>query len=154
MGLAYATPPLDRPVTVNGPVSATLYGSTKSIDTSLWAYFLKVGDMAPDGSVKLVSKGNLKACYRELDESKSSEQWPWHPFTKAEYLEPETVYDFLVQIKPIFHTFQRGTASGCRSQATIPSTSWTTSPILCRVHTRRRTPSTTTSCAHPVSCCR
>ena len=106
--LTYVTPPLDRPVTVNGPVSATLYASTKSIDTSLWAHFVAVADMAPDGSVRPVSNGNLKACYREVDELKSSEEWPWHPFTKVEYLQPETVYDFLVQIKPIFHTFKEG----------------------------------------------
>ena len=106
--LAYVTAPLEKPITVNGPVSATLYGSIKSIDTSLWAYFVKVGDMAPDGSVRLITKGQLKACYRELDESRSSEQWPWHPFGQAVYLKPDKVYDFLIQVMPIFHTFKEG----------------------------------------------
>ena len=38
----------------------------------------------------------------------SSEQWPWHPFNRKEQLQPDTVYDFLIQIKPIFHTFKEG----------------------------------------------
>jgi DNA-binding transcriptional regulator YhcF (GntR family) len=56
-------------------------GTTRSsTTTSLWAHFVTIADMAPDGSVRPVSNGNLKAYYREVDESKSSEQWPWHPF--------------------------------------------------------------------------
>jgi len=106
--LTYATAPLEHPVTVNGPASLTLWASTETIDTSLWAHFVTVGDMAPDGTVRPVSNGNLKAYYREVDEARSSEQWPWHPFTRRGHLESRTIYDFLVQIKPIWHTFQVG----------------------------------------------
>jgi predicted acyl esterase len=108
VALTYATAQLERSVTVNGPASLTLWASTKTIDTSLWAHFVTIGDMAPDGSVCPVSNGNLKSYYREVDESESSEQWPWHPFTRKQHLEPDTVYDFLIQMKPIWHTFQEG----------------------------------------------
>jgi len=106
--LVYATAPLEEDLKLWGPLSATIYGAISTENTSLWAWFVRVGEIAPDGTVKLISKGTLKACYREVDESLSTPQQPWHPFTKAEYLKPNTVYDFLIEIQPVFHTFRKG----------------------------------------------
>jgi predicted acyl esterase len=103
--LAYTTPPLQEDIRVWGPLSAALYGSSTSVDT---AWFLKLKDIAPDGSDKLVSRGILRASHREVDESKSKPGQPFHPFQKRLPLKPNTVYEFQIEMRPIFHTFKAG----------------------------------------------
>jgi predicted acyl esterase len=107
-GLAYVTPALEKEVRIWGPVSATIYGKSDTTNTAPWGYFIKIGDQAPDGKVTLISKGSLKASMREVDESKSEPGRPWHPFTKKVILEPNKVYDFQIEMLPVFHTFKAG----------------------------------------------
>jgi len=106
--LAYVTSPLDKDLKLHGPLSVTLYGSTATENTAPLAWFVKVGDVAPDGTVTLITKGNIKASYREIDESKSKPGKPWHPFRKQVYVEPNKIYDYQMEIQPIFHTFKAG----------------------------------------------
>jgi len=104
--LAYATPALDKDLKVWGPLSLTLYGSSTSLDT---AWFARVMDIAPDGSVsKVLTRGILKASFREVDEAKSKPGQPFHPFQKMELLEPNKIYEFQIEIPPICHTFKAG----------------------------------------------
>ncbi|MFH1650665.1 MAG: CocE/NonD family hydrolase [Chloroflexota bacterium] len=103
--LAYATPPLERDLRVWGPLSAVLHASSTGRDT---AWFVRVGDVAPDGKVTLLSRGNLKASFRRLDEAKSAPGQPYHPFRDPEPPEPGKIYEYQVEITPIFHTFKAG----------------------------------------------
>jgi len=106
--LAYATPSLNEDLTLQGPLSVTLYGSSVTTDTSPLAWFVKVGDVAPDGTVKLITKGNLKASHREVDEARSKPGQPWHSFQNPVIVEPNKIYDYQIEIQPIFHTFKAG----------------------------------------------
>ena len=129
--LAYTTPPLDADITIKGPVSMTFYASTTEETPSDWAFFVKVGEIGPDGQainpvtkephlrpdwtddwtpkeVNLWSYGNLKTKFREVDEGKSKPGQPWHPFTNPEVLEPNTIYEFQIELVPIFNTFKKG----------------------------------------------
>ncbi|MFH1950388.1 MAG: CocE/NonD family hydrolase [Pseudomonadota bacterium] len=106
--LAYATEALEKDLTLKGPLTITLYGSSVTTDTSLLAWFVKVGDVAPDGSVKLITKGNLKASYREVDAAKSKPGQPWHSFQNPVKVEANKIYDYQIELQPIFHTFKAG----------------------------------------------
>ncbi len=103
--LAYTTPPLPEDLRVWGPLSATLYGSTTSLDT---AWFVKLGEVGVDGEVKLLAEGNLKASFREVDETKSKPGQPFHPFQNPVRPEPNQVYKYQIEIQPLFHTFKAG----------------------------------------------
>jgi predicted acyl esterase len=103
--LAYATPPLEKDVRVWGPLSATLYGSTTSSDT---AWFVKMGDVGTDGKVTLLAEGHLKASFREVDDTKSQPGLPFHPFQKPLLPGPNKVYEYQIEIWPIFYTFKEG----------------------------------------------
>jgi predicted acyl esterase len=124
--LGYETPPLEEDLPVSGPVSITFYASTTSGDTSDWAFFVKLGDIAPSGEppklmerslytdmwtppeVFLWSNGNLKTKFREVDESMSRPGLPWHPFKNPTDCKPNTVYEFQVELWPVFNTFKKG----------------------------------------------
>lgn len=106
--LAYTSLPLEKDLTLKGPLSATIYGSSATVNTALLAWFVKVGDVAPDGTVKLITKGNLKASYRQADEAKSKPGQPYHSFQNPVAVEPNKVYDYQVEIQPIFYTFKAG----------------------------------------------
>lgn len=103
--LAYVTPSLDKDVRIWGPLSAVLHGSSTTLDT---AWFVKLGDVGPDGKVKLLAHGHLKASFREIDESKSKPGQPFHPFQNPALPEPNKVYEYQIEIWPIFHTFRKG----------------------------------------------
>jgi predicted acyl esterase len=129
--LAFTTPPLEEDVTIKGPVSMTLYASTTEKTPSDWAFFIKIGEIGPDGpalnpvtgkpflrpdwtdvwtpkEVNLWSYGNLKTKFRKPDESRSKSGNPWHSFTDPEILKPDTIYEFQIELVPVFNTFKKG----------------------------------------------
>jgi uncharacterized protein len=101
--LAYCTPPLDRDLRAWGPLSAVLYGSSTTLDT---AWFVKIGDVGEDGRVSLITEGLLKASFRQVDEAMSQPGMPFHPFQHPVRPEPNEVYEYRIEIRPIFHTFK------------------------------------------------
>lgn len=131
--LAYTTPPLEEDLVVRGPVSIIFYASTTDQNTYDWAFFVKIGDISPGGQpldpsnnprdprnkpfwtdvwtppdVWLWSYGNLKAKYRDLDERLSKPGQPWHSFQNPADLKPNTIYEFQIELMPIFNTFKKG----------------------------------------------
>lgn len=103
--LAYATPPLEAPLTLWGPVSFTLYASSTAIDT---AWFVKLAELRPDGTAWPLSRGILKASFREVDPARSKPGRPFHPFLKQDLLEPDRIYEFQIELRPVFHTLKPG----------------------------------------------
>jgi len=129
--VAYATPPLEEDLRVWGPVSFTLYASTTEKVTTDWSFFIKMGEMVPEGAplnpvtgspeikpevtdawtpdeVQIWSWGSLKAKFREVDESMSRPGMPWHSYQKPAELKPDTVYEFQIELQPVFKTFKKG----------------------------------------------
>jgi predicted acyl esterase len=103
--VAYATPPLKQDMRVWGPLCVILCGSSTTLDT---AWFVKVGDVAPDGKVTLITQGHLKASYRDVDETKSRPGQPFHPYQNPVRPEPDTIYEYQIELTPIFYTFKKG----------------------------------------------
>ncbi len=64
--LVYATEPLKQDMKVWGPSSVTLYGSSTAIDTP---WFIKLMDAGPDNKIRMLSRGILRASYREVDDN-------------------------------------------------------------------------------------
>ncbi|MFC1900674.1 CocE/NonD family hydrolase [Chloroflexota bacterium] len=129
--VAYISPPLEEDVTVWGPVSFTLYASTTEVVTSDWSFFVKMGEMVHEGvplnpvtgspeikpeandpwtpqEVQIWSWGALKARFRQVDESMSRPGMPWHTFQNPEDIKPNTVYEFRIEMQPVFKTFRKG----------------------------------------------
>jgi predicted acyl esterase len=101
--LAYATPPLEKEIRIWGPLSIVLYGSSTEVDT---AWFVKIGDVAPDGNIKFLTQGHLKASFREVDKARLKPGQPFHPFRNPVLLEPTKVYEFQIEMMPTFYTFK------------------------------------------------
>ncbi len=129
--VAYVTPPLEEDLTIWGPVSFTLYASTTEEVTTDWSFFIKMGEMVPEGvplnpvtgdpeikpevtdpwtpkKVQIWSWGSLKTKFRKLDERRSKPGMPWHSFQKPTILKPDTVYEFQIELQPVFKTFKKG----------------------------------------------
>lgn len=103
--LAYTTPPLTEYLQATGPVSMVLYGSSTTVDT---AWIVKMAGMAIDGKVAPLSKGWLRASYREIDVARSKPGQPFHPYRNPTLLEPGKAYEFQIEMLPVFHTFKAG----------------------------------------------
>ena len=129
--ITYVSPPLEEDLRIWGPVSLTLYAATEEEVTSDWSFFIKIGEMVPEGvplnpvtgepeakpeitdadtppSVQIWSWGSFKAKFRELDEKMSRPGMPWHPFRNPADLKPNTIYEFQIELQPIFKTFKKG----------------------------------------------
>jgi predicted acyl esterase len=106
--LAYVTERLEKDLKLQGPLSAVLFGSSATVDTTPLGWFVKVCDVAPDGTIALLTRGNLKACYRQIDVARSLPGQPYHPFTECVKVQPDKIYDYEIEIMPIFHTFKAG----------------------------------------------
>jgi len=112
--LVYQTPPFEKPLCLGGPLSFTLFASSSQIDT-LW--FVNLLDVTPEGRAVPLSRGMLRALFREVDKTRSKPGQPWHPFTRMQPLDPHVVYEFQIELRPVFHTFK----AGHRLQLTIAS---------------------------------
>lgn len=112
--LSWQTAPLDQPLRLGGSTSLTLFASSSQIDT-LW--FINVLDVTPEGRAMPLSRGMLRASFRAVDATRSKPGQPWHPFTHMEPLQPGRVYEFQIELRPIFHTIK----PGHRLQLTIAS---------------------------------
>lgn len=50
----------------------------------------------------------VKAKFRQVDESMSRPGMPWHPCQNPEDIKPGTIYEFQVEMQPVFKTFRKG----------------------------------------------
>jgi predicted acyl esterase len=67
-----------------------------------------VCDEAPDGRVRELAKGWLRASHRSVDPARSTPFRPYHPHLSAEPLVPGEPYEFPIEIWPICNVFRPG----------------------------------------------
>jgi predicted acyl esterase len=103
--LVYRTEPMSRDTEVTGPMALYLQASSTARDTD---WVIGVADESPDGSVRELTKGWLRASHRRLDSAKSSLFQPYHPHEMQEPLEPGTVYEFAIEVWPTSNLFRAG----------------------------------------------
>ena len=88
------------------PAGAQPLDASTTANDTVW--FVKLFDMAPDGTSMPLSDGVLKASMREIDETQSRPGLPWHPYTQRRMPEAGTIYEYQIELRPIFHTFKPG----------------------------------------------
>jgi putative CocE/NonD family hydrolase len=104
----------DEPTAICGPIAVTLWASCTAVDTD---FFAVISDLAPDGRVRPLQRGMLRASLRSLDEKMSS--WvhvngervlirPYHTLSKPQPLEPGKPYPFEIEVFPVGHVFRQG----------------------------------------------
>lgn len=103
--IAFSTPPLEKDVKVWGPLSAIIYASSTSLDI---AWFIKMADIGPDGSITPLTQGKLKSSHQAVDEIKSKPGQPFHSYQNPVRPESGKVYQYQIEIMPLFHTFKAG----------------------------------------------
>ena len=103
--LVYRTEPMAQALELTGPMSLYLVARSTVEDTD---WIIHVEDEAPDGSVRVLTRGCLRASHRELDESKSRPGRPWHPHTRSVPLTPNQEEAFEIEIVPTCNVFQPG----------------------------------------------
>ncbi len=129
--VTYLSLPLEKDMRVWGPVSFVLYASTTEEVTSDWSFFVKMGEVAPEGiplnpvtgqpevkpevndlftpkNVQIWSWGSLKTRFREIDKNLSRLGLPWHSYQNPQQLKPLTTYEFQIELQPVFKTFKQG----------------------------------------------
>jgi uncharacterized protein len=117
--LTYTTAPLAKPLTIAGPIGATLWASSTTADAE-WVATLE--DVAPDGATHQLTTGALLGSLRAVDRRQS---WtvggrlvlPQHPYTaeSAKPLTPGAPTRFDVEVYPTVAQL----AAGDRLRVTI-----------------------------------
>ena len=133
-GVTFETPVLTAPVSIAGPIGVHLVAGTRGIagDLSLAAdwpgalqvsppyhdtdFVVKVSDVAPDGSARLVTQGYLRASHRAVDAAKSQfiggvNMAPYHPHTLAALDPPPadgTPRRYDIEVWPTAKTWEAG----------------------------------------------
>jgi uncharacterized protein len=104
-GLVWQTPPLERPLTLAGPISMRLVAKSTASDTD---WFVRVSDVAPDGKATLLTEGYLRASHRALDKARSRPERPYHPHTNPTPIEPGAWTPYEIEVWPTANEFRPG----------------------------------------------
>lgn len=106
-GLRFTTAPFTEETEITGPLAATMFVSSTTIDADI---FLIVQLFDPDGNEVTfegstdpntpIANGWLRASHRALDPEKSRPWRPFHPHDRVEPLEPGQVYRLDIEIVP------------------------------------------------------
>jgi putative CocE/NonD family hydrolase len=107
--LLYRSAPLDTGLEVTGHPILTLYASFDSEDAQIFAY---LEDEAPDGRVRYVTEGQLRALHRKLSDAaaKYDSPVPYRSFERADAapLSPGEMTKLVFDLQPISWWFGRG----------------------------------------------
>jgi hypothetical protein len=104
----------DEPTAICGPIVMSLWASCTGVDTD---FFVTLSDIAPDGRVRALQRGMLRASLRSIDDQMST--WmdndgekvlvrPYYTFENAQPLEPGTPHQFEIEVFPVGHVFREG----------------------------------------------
>jgi uncharacterized protein len=103
--LIYTTDPLDSDCEITGPIALSLHASLSNSDGN---WIIELQDVSPDGEARVVSKGWLKASFRELDEERSQPCRPWHSYARQLPVTPGVVEEYSIQIHDTSNVFLSG----------------------------------------------
>ena len=103
--LTYTTAEMKQPLSLAGPMELNFWGATTAEDTD---WIVKVSDVAPDGTAKLISSGYVRASHRQWDERRSRPGRPWLPNTDQAEVPSGKPLEYRIDIWDIAHTLQPG----------------------------------------------
>jgi putative CocE/NonD family hydrolase len=103
--LTYTTAEMKKPLSLAGPMELNFWGATSAEDTD---WIVKVSDVAPDGTAKLISSGYVRASHRLWDEQRSRPGRPWLPNTDPAVVPAGKPLEYRIDIWDIAHTVLPG----------------------------------------------
>lgn len=109
--LFYETPAFAEPHVMAGPTAATLFVDSTAPEFDL---FVRLADVAPDGTTVPLQRGLLRASHRALDETRTvytdagDVARPYHPHTNPQPPIPGEVNRYDVEVFGCAHVFQPG----------------------------------------------
>lgn len=103
--LVYRSEALEQELEITGPMALYLWASSSATDTD---WLVTFNDESPDGQVRELCRGYLRASHREVDKKLSKPHKPYHPHTKSDPLEPGEAYEFAIEIWPTANLFGEG----------------------------------------------
>ncbi|WXG42096.1 MAG: CocE/NonD family hydrolase [Candidatus Freyarchaeum deiterrae] len=101
----YHTPILDKEVKIAGPIALNLYASSTDTDSD---WIIRLEDINPDGTKRVLTRGWLKASHRDLDRIKSKPCQPFHPHNKVIPIKSDKIYQYQIEIWPTANVFKAG----------------------------------------------
>ena len=90
---------------LTGPLALYLQAGSSTPDID-WLVFM--ADESPEGKVRELCKGWLRASHRKIDPGRSIPAKPYHPHLVAEPIEPGAVCEYPIEIWPICNVFKSG----------------------------------------------
>lgn len=103
--LTYTTQPMKKPLPLAGPMELHFWGATTASDVD---WIVKVTDVAPDGSSKLITSGYVRASHRRWDPKRSRPGRPYLPNTGPVVVPFGKPLEYRVDIWDIAHTVMKG----------------------------------------------
>ena len=103
--LTYATKPMKDPLALAGPMELHFWGATTASDTD---WVVKVTDVAPDGTSKLISSGYVRASHRRWDPKRSQPGRPYLPNASPATVPSGKPLEYRIDIWDIAHTVGKG----------------------------------------------
>ena len=103
--LVWRSAPYSEPTEITGPMALTLVATSDAVDTD---WFVVLNDEAPDGSVRELTRGWLRASHRATDPGRSKPYQPWRPHTSTEPVTPGEATEYVIEIIPTCNVFQPG----------------------------------------------
>ncbi len=110
-GATFVSPPLVENTEIVGPILLRLYGSTTDNEV-FW--FVSLLTIDSQGVEKILTRGWLRGSHREIDPARSKPYEVYHPHTTQEFLNPNTVYEFDINLAPTANLFKLGHRIGLR----------------------------------------
>lgn len=110
-GLTWTSRTLSHDLTVAGPITLRFNAALLGTDA---AFHATLSDVWPDGSVHVLTSGELRASMHAIDRSRS---WldgtgqivrPWHPHDSVEPLVPGQSTDYSLELWPVANIFGTG----------------------------------------------
>jgi putative CocE/NonD family hydrolase len=118
----YTTAPMDGPVTLAGPITATIYATADTAETE---WVVEVEEVTPNGTSYPLTEGALLGSLRAVDPARSwtidgATVLPYHSYTEesAQPVVPGAVEAYQVQVFPTLVTV----AAGKRLRVTVSTT--------------------------------
>ena len=121
--LSYRTDPMESDLAILGAPILTLYFSSEQHDTS---FLFTLKDIDDDGNVLFLQRAYLRASLREVDATRSTDDYIAHSFRKIQELTPGEVYEAKLSIGALGHVVRKGH----RLELSIQAPSEIPSPVM------------------------
>ena len=126
--LAWTSAPFHRDFTILGSVQLRFYAAAQNPDTD-FEFILQ--DVYPNGDVRYLQRGFLRASLRGIDRRRSTADHLLHAYRRAADLIPGRIYEFRLSLPPLGAVLRKGQRLqlALLAPSPIPQPSWGLVPL-------------------------